>query len=165
MAYAENQFVRERIIATLKRNQSVLDGILHGLSQADATSGTDGPDGWTVVEVICHLRDLEEIYAGRIASMLRGENPTFPKVDPPALAKERNYAGDDLRAARATLLENRRRTLAKLAELTPEQWTLTGVHGVYGTQTVEVLAFQIVTHDLDHMEQITRILGRAERFS
>ena len=164
MAYAENQFVRERIIATLKRNQTILDGILHGLSQGDATSATDGPDGWTVLEVICHLRDLEEIYAGRIASMLKGENPTFPKVDPPALAKERNYAGDDLRSARSTLLEHRRATLAILAGLSPDQWTLTGTHGVYGPQTVEVLAFQIVTHDLDHMEQITRILGRAERF-
>jgi uncharacterized damage-inducible protein DinB len=165
VAYAENQFVRERIIATLKRNQTILDGILHGLSQADATSSTDGPDGWTVLEVICHLRDLEKIYAGRITSMLTGENPTFPKVDPPALAKERNYAGDDLRTARATLLEYRRGTLTALAALTSEQWAMTGTHGVYGSQTVEVLAFQIVTHDLDHMEQITRILGRAERFA
>ena len=165
MAYAENTFVRERIIATLKRNQTVLDGILHGLSQADATASTDGPGGWTVLEVVCHLRDLEEIYAGRIDSMLRGDNPTFPKVDPPALAKERNYAGDDLRSARATLLEHRRGTLATLADLLPEQWALTGTHGVYGPQTVEVLAFQIVTHDLDHMEQMTRILGRGERFT
>ena len=165
MAHAENQFVRERIIATLKRNQTILDGILHGLSQADATSGTDGPGGWTVLEVICHLRDLEEIYGGRIASMLTGENPTFPKVDPPTLAAERNYAGDDLRSARATLLERRHATLDTLAGLSSDQWVLTGTHGVYGPQTVEVLAFQIVTHDLDHFEQITRILGRAERFS
>lgn len=165
MAHAENQFVRERIIATLKRNQTILDGILHNLSQADATAGTDGPGGWTVLEVVCHLRDLEEIYAGRITSMLAGENPTFPKVDPPALAQERNYLGDDLRSARTTLLERRHATLVLLADLAPEQWMLTGTHGVYGPQTVEVLAFQVMTHDLDHMEQITRILGRAERFS
>ncbi len=165
MDHADSQFTRDRIIASLKRNQTILDGILHGLTQTEATVATDGAGGWSVVQVVCHLRDLEEIYSTRIASMLAGDNPTFPRIDPNAIAAANDYAAQDLRAARAALLANRRATLATLDNLIPDAWWATGTHPVYGAQTVERLAFQIVTHDLDHLEQITRCLGRADRFA
>jgi len=97
--------------------------------------------------------------------MLAGDHPTFPKIDPDAIAAAGDYAAQDLREARAALLTNRRATLATLENLIPGAWWAAGTHPVYGVQTVERLAFQIVTHDLDHLEQITRCLGRAERFA
>lgn len=165
MDHADSQFTRDRIIASLKRNQTILDGILHGLTQAEATAATDGADGWSVVQVVCHLRDLEAIYSARIDSMLTGDNPTFPRIDPNAMATEGDYATQDLRTVRAALLANRRVTLTTLDNLIPDAWWATGTHPVYGSQTVERLAFQIVTHDLDHLEQITRCLDRAARFA
>lgn len=165
MDHADSQFTRDRVIASLKRNQTILDGILHGLTQADAVAATDGADGWSVVQVVCHLRDLEAIYSGRIASMLAGDNPTFPRIDPDAMAAAADYAAQDLREARAALLASRHATLTTLENLIPDAWWAAGTHPVYGVQTVERLAFQIVTHDLDHLEQITRCLGRADRFA
>ena len=167
MEYDSGQraFVRSRVISSLMLNQTILDGMLHGLTQADATRATDGPDGWSVVQVVCHLRDLEEIYGQRIAAMLAGGHPTFPRINPDAMAAERDYAGQDLQTARAALLAFRRENLATLGDLIDDAWWASGTHPAYGVQTVELVAFQMVTHDLIHLEQLTRCLGRAERFS
>ena len=160
-----SDFVRSRLIRGLKQNATVLEGILQGVSQADAAGSTDGPDGWSVLHVVCHLRDLEEIFNQRLAMILAGGNPTYPRVDVEAMARERDYAAQGLRAATAALRQHRRQFVATLEGLTPAQWELTGVHPAYGPQNVERLAFQTAFHDVDHLDQITRCLGRAARFA
>ena len=160
-----SDFVRSRLIRGLKQNATVLEGILLGVSQADAAGSTDGPDGWSVLQIVCHLRDLEEIFNQRVALILAGGNPAYPRIDVEALARERDYAGQDLRAAEAELRAHRRRFVATLERLTPDQWEMTGVHPVYGPQDVERLVFQTAFHDVDHLDQITRCLGRGERFA
>ena len=42
--------------------------------------------------------------------------------------------------------------------LTPEQWERTGIHPERGLFTMTDAALQVVSHDCDHTEQITRIL-------
>jgi hypothetical protein len=159
-----SDFVRGRMIRGLRQKQTILAGLLHGLGQDDARRATDGPDGWSVVEVVCHLRDLEEVYLARLEQMLAGGTPTFARFAPNEVAREHEYATQDLRAAHADFREERRRFVARLEALAPAGWAASGVHPVYGEQTVERLAFQVLTHDLDHLDQIARCLGRAERF-
>jgi hypothetical protein len=160
-----SDFVRSRLIRGLKQNGTILEGTLKDVSQEEAGRATDGPDGWSVLEVVCHLRDLEEIFNQRVGLILAGGNPTYPRLDVEAMARERRYADQDLRAAEAALRQQRRRFVGTLEGLTPEQWEMTGVHPVYGPQTIERLAFQTALHDVDHLDQITRCLGRADRFA
>ena len=45
------------------------------------------------------------------------------------------------------------------AQLTPEEWQRNGIHAERGPMTVRDLALQIAGHDLNHLEQIRKILG------
>jgi hypothetical protein len=148
----------ERVITYVKKTPAILNTVLRGVTQEQAQQATDGPNGWSVVEVMCHLRDYEQIYYDRLILMLEQDNPLFPNFNQETLAKERNYASQNLRDAFNTYVETRRKTLTTLNGLTADQWQRTGQHPTMGQVTVLEQALQNVAHDVNHIEQITHTL-------
>jgi DinB superfamily len=153
----------DRFIADAQRSQVVLQGLLHGVSQEEAMAGRDGADGWSVVEVVCHLRDFDGFFRDRVELMLGQDEPALPAYDHEALAIERDYQHQDLRTAMADLLASRRAFLQRIAELTPEQLQRGGIHPQAGRIVVFDALVQVTHHDLTHLDQIARCLGRADR--
>jgi hypothetical protein len=153
----------ERLLRAMVRTPVVLEGLLSGVDQGRALAATDGPEGWSVVEVVCHLRDFDGFFQGRVELMLVEEHPMLPAYDHERIALERGYRHDDLGRALATLLEHREGFVALFADLSPDQWARTGIHPEMGPISVLDAATQLVLHDVDHTEQITRCLGLAER--
>jgi hypothetical protein len=153
----------DRFILNARRTPVILHGLLHGVTQERAMAATDGPDGWSVVEVVCHLRDFEGFFRERVELMLREDNPELPAYDHEALAIERDYQHQELRLALAVLLEERREFIALLESLRPEQFERTGIHPENGLITVLDAAVQLTHHDINHIDQITRCLGLSER--
>jgi hypothetical protein len=153
----------DRFITNARRTPVILNALLAGVSQDRAMSATDGPDGWSVVEVVCHLRDFEGFFRGRVELMLREVNPELPAYDHEALAIERDYQHQDLREAFACLLDQRRSFLELLAGLSPEQLARTGIHPENGQINVFDAIVQLTNHDLTHLDQIARCLGLSDR--
>lgn len=153
----------DRFITNARRTPVILHGLLNGVSQEQAMAATDGPDGWSVVEVVCHLRDFEGFFRHRVELMLREDNPELPAYDHEALAIERDYQHQSLRDALAVLLEERRGFLALFESLRPEQYARCGVHPENGPISVLDALVQLTNHDITHLDQITRCLGLSER--
>lgn len=147
-----------KALRSLPKTPALLRFILQDITQEQATNSWDGD--WNVVFVVCHLRDLEGAYLERIHMMLQGENPTFPANDPRAMAIERGYAGADLHTALAEFETLRREFIALLRSLTDEQWERPGQHPYFGETTILTQAINNALHDLDHIEQISRALGK-----
>ncbi len=95
--------------------------------------------------------------------MLAEEHPPLPAHDHVRIAVDRDYSHDDLGRALAALLAHRVGFIARFAGLGAEQWTRTGIHPEMGSISVLDAAAQVVLHDIDHTEQITRCVGLAER--
>jgi hypothetical protein len=57
--------IRGWYLEQLRKGLQTTDSILKNVSQHDATTYRDGGTGWTVLEVICHLRDFESVYHER----------------------------------------------------------------------------------------------------
>ncbi len=153
----------DRFIADARRTQVILHGLLHGVSQQLAMDSRDGDDGWSVVEVVCHLRDYEGFFRGRVELMLDQDNPILPKYDHEALAIERDYQHQDLQEALSDLLEQRRAFLVLFESLSDEQLRREGVHPENGPIRVFDSLVQLTHHDLTHLDQITRCLKLSER--
>lgn len=152
--------VRERQIAAMRLTGEILGRILRNVSPEDARSLRDGADGWSIIEILCHLRDFDEIFHNRALMMLRQDHPQLPAYDHEAMAIERDYQAQSLEAAIDALSASRARFAQFFEALTPEQWERDGVHPERDSFTMTDALMQVSAHDLDHLEQITRVLGR-----
>jgi len=150
----------ERALLSLRQSPVVLDAVLTGVTPERAREATDGPGGWNVVGVVCHLRDYERVFFARATLMLEADNPTLPAPDPDELASRGDYATQDLATALAAYHTNRRRFLGVLTGLGEEGWGRRGVHPRMGTMTILELALHVALHDVNHIEQIVHTLAR-----
>ena len=48
------------LVDALRAALTVFDALLHDCTQERARAARGGDEGWSVVEIICHLRDNEE---------------------------------------------------------------------------------------------------------
>ena len=151
--------VRERHVSAMRLTGEVLDHILRGVSEEQAHELRDGPAGWSIVEIVCHLRDFDEIFRNRAKMMLSEDHPRLPAYDHEAMAVERAYQQERLSSACEQLKASRQETIAFFASLTPDQWERDGVHPERDSFTMTDAVMQVGLHDLDHLEQITRVLA------
>jgi len=147
-----------KALRSLPKTIALLRFILQDVTQEQAMNSWDGD--WNVVFVVCHLRDLEAAYLERLHMMLQTDNPTFPANDNQATAIKNNYAGADSRTALAEFEALRRAFIALLKSLSDEQWERRGQHPYFGETTILTQAVNNAIHDLDHIEQIARALGK-----
>lgn len=152
----------ERYLLALRKTPVVLKALLNGVSQDQAQQLTDGPDGWSVVETLCHIRDSAEISLIRAQRILADDQPALPNFDPLEASQRRDYKHQSVTAEFGVYLESRKALVALLAEVTEDQWQRQGIHSAYGSLTLLELLVFITWHDLNHIEQIARTLNLAE---
>lgn len=146
----------DKALRTLRKTPALLDLALAGLDEAAARALRDGPDGWSVLFIACHLRDYERVVAARVAAILAEDDPTLPTLDNDALARDGDYAHQSLAAVRADLRAARAALIARLAALDADQWQRPGHHPQQGAGTLLDIAINTALHDFDHLEQIAR---------
>jgi len=145
-------------IAALARMPNALQERLTGLTEAQLRL-KPGPDAFSVLENVCHLRDIEvEGYARRLGLLLREDNPALPDLDGAALARERNYNEQPLKPALDAFLKMRRRCLEILADLTPEEFTRRGQFEHVGEVSLARLLELWVAHDREHLKELDELL-------
>src|SRR5689334_8510602 len=87
-----------------KAAPEVLVKLLEGCTQEQALAAKGGDENWSIVEVVCHLRDAEERGLERTRLMRDQVDPFLEAYDQDAWARERNYGGAGLRDALAAFL-------------------------------------------------------------
>lgn len=148
-------------IRLMQYSLATLEFMLADVSQHVATTRrdpSDGDKGWTVLEVVCHLRDFDRIFRSRARQMLAESEPALQGYDHERMAVEFHYNDQDLRTALAELHLSRMETAALFEELQGEQWERSGIHPERGRFTMDDALMQVGLHDMLHIEQITRIL-------
>jgi hypothetical protein len=137
------------------------------------------PKRWSAKEVICHLRDIEELFILRFRTILAMDNPKLltlgdvpdepaewglqegdgPPLDADRWAEERQYSRNDCRLALASFKKRRDATLALLKRLTPEQLQRGSVHTTAGRLTILNWVAAMTYHDHNHLDQLNRALN------
>lgn len=150
--------VRARHIGLMQKTCDILGHILKNISEEQAHDLQDGPEGWSIIEVVCHLRDFDVIFYNRAKMMLEQDHPHLPGYDHEAMAIEKNYQAEELAYVYYDLKESRAKFVELFQSLTDEQWERAGVHPERDSFTMTDAVMQVGLHDADHLEQITRIL-------
>ncbi|MEL7235902.1 MAG: DinB family protein [Chloroflexota bacterium] len=150
---------RKWAIQQLQRNITIYSQVVLMIPADVATTARDGGDGWTITEVMGHLRDFEDIFMERARLTATEDMPPLRFPDPDALAQENNYNADKLADVYTAWAEKRRAFLAYLETLTDEQWSRPGAHPKRGPFTLNDQLLLAVWHDNLHLEQIVKILS------
>jgi hypothetical protein len=116
------------------------------------------PDKWSVVEILAHLGDAEIVVAWRIRSILGAPGTPLQAYDQNAWVAAGHYAKRDPRECLEQFRAVRKGNLALLKSLTPEQWKNHGMHAERGQETIEHIVRLMAGHDLNHLQQVERIL-------
>ena len=120
--------------------------------------------GFSLVEHICHLRDIDgDGYRARLERMLTEEHPLLPDLDGDALAKARDYQSQDLPAALAAFTATRLAIVARLAKLSSDQRRRTGLMAGTTEITVEGLVEIMAAHDSEHLDQLNELRSELAR--
>lgn len=150
--------VRERHLWQMKTTYLILEHVLKNISEDQAHDLHDGPEGWSIIEVVCHLRDFDLIFYNRAKMMLEQNHPQLPAYDHEAMAIDKKYQDEELAYVYYDLKASREQFAALFEAMTDEQWERTGIHPERESFTMTDALMQVGLHDLSHIEQITRIL-------
>ena len=153
---------REQRMRRLTRTGDDLAAAIEGQSDA-ALSRRPDDKNWAAKEVICHLRDSEEVYGARMEQILVMDvDPKLIVTDPDRWAEERQYLTNNTGAGLAAFRQRRADTLELFRTLTPAQWEKGGIHPVLGRITLDGFVSVMAWHDDNHLDQLARALqGRA----
>ena len=110
---------------------------------------------FSVVEHICHLRDIEaEGHATRVEQLLRGDDPFLRDLDGDRLARERRYFEQDLQQALRDFVAARARSVALLASADAAALAREGTFENVGRVSLAKLVEMMREHDAEHLRAL-----------
>lgn len=151
--------VRDRHIALMRTSIVIIGNVVYSTSDEEAYTYRDDGTGWTVTEVLCHLRDYDDIFMSRAIMIVRQDRPHLPAFDHNQLAIDGEYNAQDKDVVYRDFAAHRERFAQWFEQLDEEQWLCEGIHPErdYLFSLTDAL-MQVTSHDANHIEQMTRII-------
>jgi len=137
---------------------------------------------WSATEIVCHLRDVDELFQVRFHTILALDDPPIlvfgataqdlaawriggavgHPLDPDRWAEDRQYGRADTAAAVAAFARRRGELTTLLRGLGPREWERGGIHLHRGRLPLHMWVAALAGHDDNHLDQLRRALdGRA----
>jgi hypothetical protein len=164
-------------LSRLRRTPGELDRAVSGKADTELSRRPDA-DNWSAKEIVCHLRDVEELFQIRFHTVVALEEPRIlvfgasaddlaawriggaigHPLDPRRWAEERQYLRNDTSEALAAFQRRRAEVLVLLQLLSPAEWQRGGIHLSRGRLTLGDWVARLAAHDDNHVDQLGRAL-------
>ena len=142
-----------------RQTPELLSQLLQGVPEEKLTSRSQ-PDKWSVAEVVAHLSEAELSASWRYRQMIEHDGGPLSAYDQDLWYKLGDYPARPARESLQLFLLLRKNNLDMMARLTTEEWQRHGLHAERGRMTVADLAQALAGHDLNHLEQIRKLVGK-----
>jgi hypothetical protein len=144
--------------ATAKKLERLIKGVPAGKLRKRPAA-----EKWSVAEIVAHLADTEIAGGWRMRAILGAPGTPVEAFNQDSWVIACHYEKRDLRKALEQFRVVREANLALLKTLTREQWKHFGMHAERGEETIEHIARMFAGHDLNHIQQIERILATKKK--
>ncbi len=118
------------------------------------------PKKWSVVEIIAHLAEDELSSSWRYRQMIEHDGAELLGFDQDEWARLGDYHSWTAHDALEMFRLLREANLRMLNMLSPDEWERAGKHAERGRLTVRELASHMAAHDINHIQQIERLLAQ-----
>ena len=144
--------------ATPKKLERMVKGV-----SATKLRKRPAPGKWSVAEILAHLADVEIVVGWRMRSIIGSPGTPIQAFDQDVWVTAGHYEKRDPRKSLAQHRVAREANLDLLKSLTPDQWRHFGMHAERGQESIEHIVCMLAGHDLNHIQQIERILKPVQR--
>jgi hypothetical protein len=144
--------------ATAKKLERLIKGM-----PASKLRKRPAADKWSVSEIVAHLGDAEIVIGFRMRIILGAPGTPIAAYDQDSWVASGHYEKRDPRKSVEQFRAVREANLALLKSLTSEQWKHYGVHSERGRETIEHIVRMTAGHDMNHLQQIERILPAKQK--
>ena len=144
---------RWEILSRLQETPKLLVALLRGMSD-EALRRKPAPEKWSMLEIACHLRDVEEFFVERYGKIANHDRPQLRMINQDELAAKLRYNQDDLALVLKEFQGLRAESVAILGALAAQSWQRVGVHSKRGDVSIAWTAEHQVEHDANHLGQI-----------
>ena len=153
LGYIEGQQPLAVQAATAKKLERLINGVA-----ASQLRKRPAADKWSVSEIVAHLGDAEIVIGFRMRFILGAPGTPIMAYDQDSWATSGQYEKRDPHESAEQFRVVREANLALLKSLTSEQWKQYGMHSERGQETMEHIVRMTAGHDINHLQQIERIL-------
>ena len=154
LSYAEGKDPLE----VQRQTPEVLAGLIAAAPEKKL-SERPAPGKWSVGELLAHFADAEIVSTWRYRQILEHSGCPLAAYDQELWYRLGNYSQRRPEESLMLFRLLRQANLRMFSQLTPAEWERYGVHAERGKMTVADLARQIAGHDLNHLEQVKKILS------
>jgi hypothetical protein len=148
-------------LAQLEETPRVVAGLLAGLDEAHLSRPADD-GGWSMRQIVAHLRDAEGVLRFRVQLMIEQANPTLESLAVFAWATEEGERPATTTAIFETYQASRRETMALLQGLPPDGWQRLGQHKEFGQVTIQQQASYFSAHEQTHLAALVALREAAQ---
>lgn len=153
MAFQNNQ----ALVRSLEETTAAIRQLLDGVAQ-DQVSRRPSAKDWSILEHICHLRDIEqEGYTVRVEKILNHDRPFLADLDGDKLAAERDYNHQPFDRAWQSFIAARENNLRTFRHLSDEQMSRSATFENVGVITLAQLIRMMGEHDEEHLRQLSAL--------
>jgi hypothetical protein len=167
----------ESRLSRLQDTPRELERAIAGRTDSELAQRPDA-HSWAAKEIVCHLRDVEELFQIRFHTVVALDEPRIlvlgasandlapwriggsigHPLDPARWAEERQYLRNDTHEALAAFRRRRTEVSTLLESLSPAEWQRGGIHLSQGRLSLSDWVARLAAHDDNHLEQLRRAL-------
>ena len=142
------------LVERLRRQAAEVQRLTSGLPETALATPTV-PGKWSLKELVCHLRRMEEVFADRFNRMLTEDGPTIvpydnPDADPRFVELTKAPTEEGL----SDYLREREALCRRLEALSPEEWHRKARHPEFLHYDVHFQAEYMAHHEAHHIYQL-----------
>jgi hypothetical protein len=140
--------------ATAERLAQLIEGV-----STSELRRRPAPDKWSVSEIIAHLADGEIVGGFRVRFILGSPGSPVVAYDQDKWVASGHYDKRDPQKSVELFRVLRGANLALLESLEPDDWKQYGMHSERGKESIEHIVRMFAGHDVNHLQQIEKILA------
>jgi hypothetical protein len=120
------------------------------------------PTKWSAHEHACHLAFVHQLFFDRLEHVLASPMPVITPYDPGQSDPHDLLLGMDLDDSLRQYVDERRRLVERLRQLSVRDWQRTAEHGEYSHYSVFIMFRHLALHDFFHAYRIEELLLKRE---
>jgi antitoxin (DNA-binding transcriptional repressor) of toxin-antitoxin stability system len=149
----ENIKTRWDILSKLRETPKAVAAVFRGASD-EAARRRPARDKWSMLEILCPLRDVEQLFVERYGKIANHDRPQLRMINQDELATTLRYNEDDPARALREFQAFRGETIALLSALAQQSWERVGLHPKRGDYSIAANAVMHVAHDANHLARL-----------